>query len=183
MGPCRKRGERVVHGVDCAAGGVCSDGREERGVGNAEADFLAFHVAAALGGAHALVDTMEQWAMLSLGSVAAKTPAKNRTDMAEKTAQPCFGEPVISPSVEVNPAGIRKDRQKLEKVCERGGVFERMSRVGIEEAASVGAEHLNGFLRSDRTLSDGLRGNRSRDSLSVSAGVVTVCGSMSAAVS
>src|SRR5713101_6068421 len=38
--------EAVMHGVDRAAGGRRGDDREQRGGNNAEADFLAFHVAA-----------------------------------------------------------------------------------------------------------------------------------------
>ena len=40
-----ERREAVVHGVDRAARGVGGDGREERRVGDAEADLLALHVA------------------------------------------------------------------------------------------------------------------------------------------
>ena len=45
-----ERREAVVHAVDGAATGVGGDGGEQRGVGDAEADFLAFHVAAGLRG-------------------------------------------------------------------------------------------------------------------------------------
>ena len=38
--------ERAVHGIDCAAGGSRGDDGEERRQDDAEADFLAFHVAA-----------------------------------------------------------------------------------------------------------------------------------------
>jgi len=41
-----ERGERVVHGVDGAAGGRGSDHREQRRGDDAEANLLAFHVAA-----------------------------------------------------------------------------------------------------------------------------------------
>ena len=41
-----ERREAVVHGVDRAAGGGRGDDREERRVGDAEADLLALHVAA-----------------------------------------------------------------------------------------------------------------------------------------
>ena len=41
-----ERGEAVMHGVDGAAGGGRGDDREQRGGDDAEADFLAFHVAA-----------------------------------------------------------------------------------------------------------------------------------------
>ena len=41
-----ERREAVMHGVDRAARGSRGDGGEQRRVGDAEADFLAFHVAA-----------------------------------------------------------------------------------------------------------------------------------------
>ena len=41
-----ERREAVVHGVDRAARACGGDGGEERRVGDAEADLLAFHVAA-----------------------------------------------------------------------------------------------------------------------------------------
>src|SRR5580765_5580397 len=36
------------------------------------------------------------------------TPARNRNAIAPQTAQPCLGEPVICPSVQVSPAEIAK---------------------------------------------------------------------------
>ena len=41
-----ERREAIVHGVDRAAGGGRRDDREQRRQGDAEADLLAFHVAA-----------------------------------------------------------------------------------------------------------------------------------------
>ena len=41
-----ERGEAVMHGIDGAAGGRRGDDGEQRGGDDAEADFLAFHVAA-----------------------------------------------------------------------------------------------------------------------------------------
>ena len=46
-----QRGERVVHGIDRAAGSVGGDRGEQGGIEDAEADFLAFHVARHLGNA------------------------------------------------------------------------------------------------------------------------------------
>ena len=40
-----ERGERIVHRIDRAAGRVGCDRGEKRGIENAEADFLALHVA------------------------------------------------------------------------------------------------------------------------------------------
>ena len=55
-----QRSEGIVPAVDGAATGVGGDGGKQRGVGNAEADFLAFHVAAGLHQAGVLVHSLEQ---------------------------------------------------------------------------------------------------------------------------
>ncbi len=48
------------------------------------------------------------------------------------------------------PDADQKDRQHLHKIGERGWIFERVRTVGVEEAATIGAEHLDRFLRCDR---------------------------------
>ncbi len=45
-----------MHGVDRATGGIGRDRHKERGIGDAEAHVLAFHVAAGLQCARRLVD-------------------------------------------------------------------------------------------------------------------------------
>jgi hypothetical protein len=52
--------------------------------------------------------------------------------------------------------GDEKNGEHLQEVRERRGVLERMRAVGVEEATTVGAEHLDGLLRGDRALRDGL---------------------------
>ncbi len=44
------------------------------------------------------------------------------------------------------PCAEREDRQHLDEVGPRARVLERVRRVGVEEAAAVGAEHLDRFL-------------------------------------
>ena len=44
----------------------------------------------------------------------------------------------------------QEDRQHLDEVGQRRRVFIGMRRVGVHEAATVGAQHLDRFLRSDR---------------------------------
>ena len=51
-----------------------------------------------------------------------------------------------------------EDRQHLDEVDDRGGVLERMRGVGVEEAATVGAEHLDRLLRGDGTEHERLLG-------------------------
>ena len=43
--------------------------------------------------------------------------------------------------------GDQENRQHLHKIGQGGRVFERVRRVGIEEAATVRSEHFDGFLR------------------------------------
>ena len=61
----------------------------------------------------------------------------------------------------------REDRPHLEQVGQRARVLERMRRVGVEEAAAVGAELLDGVLRGDRPLRDDLLGAFQRRRLGV----------------
>src|SRR6185436_20171017 len=50
------------------------------------------------------------------------TPARNRNAIAAQTAQPCLGEPVIWPSVQVRPAE-RAKMQNISKKFESGVGF------------------------------------------------------------
>ena len=74
--------------VDGAATGVGGDGGEQGGVSNAEADFLAFHVAAGLHQARALVDALQQRIAFAFAQYAVVTPTMNRIAMAAHTAHP-----------------------------------------------------------------------------------------------
>ena len=95
-----ERREAVVHAVDRAATGVGGDGGEERGLGDAEADFLAFHVAAGRGGGARLCRAVNQRMRMRLGPVDGRRirPQTGRT-WPHSTAQPWPGEPVMRPSV------------------------------------------------------------------------------------
>ena len=50
----------------------------------------------------------------------------------------------------------QEDRQHLDEVGERRRILVGMRRVGVHEAAAVGAEHLDRFLRGDRAHGQGL---------------------------
>ena len=56
--------------------------------------------------------------------------------------------------------GDGENGKHLQIIAERGGILEGMGAVGIEETAAIGAQHLDGFLRRDRALRDGLVGDR-----------------------
>ncbi|MND30249.1 hypothetical protein D3C80_207780 [compost metagenome] len=50
----------------------------------------------------------------------------------------------------------RKDRHHLDQIGDRIRIFERMRRIGVEETATIGAEHLDRKLRGDRAERDRL---------------------------
>jgi hypothetical protein len=54
------------------------------------------------------------------------------------------------------PDADRKDRDHLDQVRQRIGVFVGMGGIGVEEAATVRAEFLDDLLRGDRALRDDL---------------------------
>ena len=62
----------------------------------------------------------------------------------------------MRPKTLVSAAPMREDRHHLDEVGDRVGVLERMRGVGVEEAAAIGAEHLDGDLRGDRAERDRL---------------------------
>ena len=63
----------------------------------------------------------------------------------------------------------REDRDHLHEVRQRGRVLERMRGVGVEEAAAIGAEHLDRDLRGDRADRDGLLGAFERGRIDIGA--------------
>ena len=76
--------------------------------------------------------------------------------IAASSTQPCRVSPANLPTMYASPAGISRIASDLQEVRERRGVLEGMRRVGVEEAAAVGAELLDRLLRGDRPLGDGL---------------------------
>ena len=62
-----------------------------------------------------------------------------------------------------------EDRDDLKKVRQRRRVLEGMGRVGVEEAAAIGAEHLDGHLRGSWAYGDGLLDALERRGIDVSA--------------
>jgi hypothetical protein len=86
----------------------------------------------------------------------ATTASTNISVIAASTAQPWRGSPTARPKAKAQRRGDQEDRQHLKEVAQRRRVFIRVGRVGIEEAAAVGAQHLDGLLRSDRAHGQGL---------------------------
>ena len=75
----------------------------------------------------------------------------------------------MRPNTLVSAAPMREDRDHLHEVRQRRRVLERMRGIGVEEAAAVGAEHLDRDLRGDRADRDGLLGAFQRRRLDIGA--------------
>ena len=155
--------KHVVHRVDRAAGGGRGDHGEQRGGGDAEAHLLALHVAAG--------ETER-----GQGRVAARFRPVGHDDAGkEQHAHGGEDRPALALVADhaaehlVSAAPIAKIEIICTKFDERGRVLERMRRVGVEEAAAVGAEHLDRDLRGDRPERDGLLGAFERRRLDIGA--------------
>ena len=81
----------------------------------------------------------------------------NITVIAPNIAHPCRISPTILPKAKHRAGGDQEDRDHLEEIGQRGRVFIRMRGIGVEEAAAIGAQHLDRFLRGDRAHGDRLR--------------------------
>ena len=152
------RGQAVVHVVDRAAGRVRRNGREQRGVCDAEADFLAFHIAARLERARRSIDAQIREGRISgsLGRIADRYAGKEQ-EAHDREDRPALTLIADHAAEHIRECGADGENQNdLNEVCDRVRVFEWMRRVGIEESASVRAEHLDDFLRSNRPLGDEL---------------------------
>ncbi|ENN88782.1 hypothetical protein RHSP_23431 [Rhizobium freirei PRF 81] len=144
---CRKAAE---HAVDRAAGCRGRDDGEQRGGSDAEANFLAFHIAA--------LDAkrMDQRIACCLG------PVGHDHAGDEQRAHRGQDGPALTLAADhaAEDVGQRstdgEDRQHLDEVGERVRVLERMSGVGVEETAAIRAEHLDGKLRGNRANGDRL---------------------------
>ncbi len=145
-----------MHGIDRAARGVGRHRCKQRGIKNAEADFLAFHVAIGDGDAELLVNR------IALGF---RPPANHDAgDAHRKHRRPdrpamllifCFAAEMIG-----HRAADAQQREHLEEIREWRGIFKRVRGVGVRVTAAVGAKHLDGHLRRHRTLNNRLRVER-----------------------
>ena len=148
--------ERVVHRVDRAARGVGGDRGEERGVEDAEADFLALHVA--VGGSDAEVVDESDCRALSAHQQSSTPPTNN--DRHRRPHRPAVllvlhhSAQVISES-----AADGENGKHLDEIRQRRRIFERVRGVGVDVTAAVGAEHFDRDLRRHRPLHDVLFGD------------------------
>ena len=170
-----ERREAVVHGVDGAARRVGGDGREQRRIGDAEADFLAFHVAAGLQRRSApgrCASAAKAGLPGCLGPVG-DDDAGQEQDAHDREDRPALALVADHAAEHVGERRAdREDQHDLDEIGDGVRVLERMGGVGVEEAAAVGAQHLDDFLRGDRALGDHLLGAFQRRRLGIGAEVL-----------
>ena len=142
-------GERVVGGVDRARGGAGREDAEHRRRPRAELRLLALHRAAGQPGGLRVAT--------GLGP---RRDGQRRTDHHRHGAedrQALLAAAQHRPDRAGQADRDDEDQEHLEQVAERVGVLEGVRRVGVEEAAAVGAELLDGLLAGDGTAGDDLR--------------------------
>ena len=167
-----ERREAVVHRIDRAARGVGRHRGEQGRIGDAEADFLALHVAAGLSALSAGRCQAGEGRIAGLRPVGDDDAGQEQDAMTAKIAQPWRWLPTMRPNMLVRPAPIEKISTICTKLVSGFGILERMGGVGVEEAAAVGAEHLDDFLRSHRSLGDHLLGAFERRRLGIGAEIL-----------
>ena len=145
-----ERREAVVHGIDgavrCGSGGH----RPEAGIGKAEADLLAFHVGR--------IEAKRGEVRIAR----AFRPVGDQHAREEHDRHGGVERPALPLVLHHTAEGVgqrRRDQQDvkhLDEVAERRRVLVGHRRVGVPEAAAVGAELLDRDLRGGRPLADRL---------------------------
>ena len=164
-----KRREAIVHGIDGAAGGSRGDHREQSRQRHAEAHLLAFHVR-----------RIEPEAC-ELRIAGCLGPIGDEDACDEDNAHGGEDGPALTliadhAAEHIGERGADgEDRHDLEQIGERRRILERVRRVGVEEAAAIGAEHLDGNLRRDRSDGDGLLGAFQRRRVDIGAQASAAC--------
>ncbi len=146
-----------MHGVDGAGARARGNRGEQAARIRSEASLLALHVPGRL------VDVLSH--SRGYGRVGAlfaghrHEGARRQHDDHDCEQRPALSR-VAGHSAECVGQGERddQDEQHLEPVREPRRVLEWLGRVGVEEAAAVGAQFLDGFLRGDGTERDRLHG-------------------------
>src|SRR6185503_3536854 len=115
--------------VNCAAARIGCDGCPEGGIGDAKADFLAFHVAAGLSERSLLIGSREQYITASLGPIGDQH-SREEQDRHRRPHGPAMAlrPGHLSESVG-QPAAKSKDCNELNQIAERGWIFERVCAV------------------------------------------------------
>ena len=131
---------------------------------------FALHVAAGLRRAGVLVDAVQQRIAASLRRISDRD-ARQAQNRHRGPDGPAVALRARHSAERVREARAeREHHHDLHEIGQRRRIFERMRAIGVERAAAVRAENLDGFLRSERSLRDHLVGNRLRRRLAVGAG-------------
>ena len=128
-----------------AVGGRRGRGRPQRGVRDAEAHFLAFHVAAGLRRGRCLIDAQRFQARIArlLGDIRAERQ-RHEDDEHRGQHRPALARVADHRAERVaQRRRDQQDREHLEEVRQRRRVLERMRGVHVEESAAVRAELLD----------------------------------------
>ena len=147
-----------MHGVYRATRrGGGDHGKQARGV-DAETALLAFHIAARLQAASRLV--YAQRGQQRIARLLGRNDGDNRHHKDQRHGRqdgPTLALVTHLPTKRKTQRGRNQEnRQHLHEVAQGGRVFVRMRRVGIEETTSVGTQHFDGLLRSNRAHGQGL---------------------------
>ena len=147
-----------MHAVDSTTARRRGDHRKQAAGVDAKARLLALHIAACLQAAGRLVHA--QGAEQGVAGLLGRCDGDHR-----KRKQNGHGRqhgPALALVAHLDAKGKaqrrrnQEDGQHLQEVAEGCRVLKRVGRVGIEEAAAIGAQHLDGFLRGHRAHGQGL---------------------------
>ena len=83
-------------------------------------------------------------------------PSRRKTAIDARIAQPCRMSPTTRPKASTDATGMRRSAQISRRLVQAFGILERVRRIGVEEAAAVGAELLDDLLARDRPDRDRL---------------------------
>jgi hypothetical protein len=139
-----------VHGVGGARRQIRCHYRRERRARSAEANFLPFHVSGAL------IEILEERVSRCL---CAPTDPKANDEKSEHhhEQQPALARlPYHAAEGVCERRGQNCNREHLDQVGERSGIFEGMRAVSVEEASAVSAQVLDALQRGHRPLCDHL---------------------------
>jgi len=158
-----ERSERVVHRIDGAARRGRGDDGEQGGRRDAETRLFAFHVAAG-----------EAEGIERRGTGGFRPIGHNDAGKEQHAhhGEDCPTLALVAHCASEHIGERRPDHEDgdhLHEVRQRRRILERMCRIGIEKAAAIGAEHLDGDLRGDRTDRDHLLAALDRGGLHIGA--------------
>jgi hypothetical protein len=139
-----QRGERVDHGVHRAAGRGGGHGVEQGRGSDAEARFLAFHIAAGLQRAVRLIDAERGHGGVALLFGCGQAGDGHGEDQHHGRQQgPALTGVAHGQAKGVDQCGgNQQHRDHLQEVAQRVRVFIRVGGIGVEEAAAIGAQSL-----------------------------------------